>query len=1170
MRGPLHPSDAQEQLLAFLPIPSAILSVFGSSVIIYMIFKSKQQRNLTPYLRLLFAMSVYDIVSSLNWSVAAFLRPQDTSLRLLSIGNNTTCNIVGFVNQISHATMIYQGMLGLYFLLTARYGYSNSYIARRIEPWMHVVSIGYPIAFAIAQAVLDVYGEVTMGIGCWLVAGENCATEFLCTTRILSWVSYGVPLLIVCISLVVNNTIILLHARNQIRPAQHFSSAAFTVGNNTSLFISENDHHHVGNDEDDNDDSSAATQPESKYVSPSDDSAADILSGSVHSTTAFSKDQARRLRLISSQAILFVASYVICNAWTGITGLLEDLGDTVQDELAELVHCYPIFVLQAIFSPLQGFFNMMVFIRPKYLKFRHLHKGESRLWVVRRAIFGEEVRPTIRPQRNMIKAPNRLEALNDNAVPEKKPQKAKADRVSPSVAPLPRGMVSDLTASQGDFDHVMKEADDDRWEDKATTENSRNAPLISHRKRSSLLLCTSSALDIISENQESVFEALPVLPGSEDLVEDVFCPRTLDRRWISGSVNLVGSGNTANQELCLSIPARLESSFDSSTEETSSPSSISHPPQSPAGTLTNHSPTSRESSSTSPFTMNMMNSDAASVTPSVAPSVTPSVTPSMRRQFGDYEERFQSIDSEIDAIRTSFDLDPDETRLDLSVLEIRIDELENAENKLINERHRLHSMLLSEKEKLIQMREEERLKKLAEQQVQQCDQAETQKPMLPLEIISPSQQRANEFRRSSGGLFEISKQLNISHAKNEAQGVEINRLERQLRLLADLQGVNVSDLRRALAHACEDEAYGEMQHRIAKLEAELEAAKLMQKAPPKASLSEAEESHRGEEMDALRFQVQQQQMEIHRLKSMIEERDTRIEGLLADQQKSAQALNSGANTMSQEYEELLGLLAAKDTALDEAKAALEAEQEKSIDHERMLLLNNEKIRKKEMTGLKELHFEQVLALEKKVIRTENNCADRIKDMEQQLNSLYVAVGVINEDHDADKEQRNRLSNDLTEADSKVASQLNVAERQSSAGGEGGLYSTLLMNELMSMKEQAAASSSMASAEPSPLEAFTMTGPLLIKSKGVVRKWKAKHSRLFLCGDHYQFDVGEKSYSLQFGISKIDFNPNHPLSFVVQTDPNDPRAPNIAAAVSNEEDYHKWMSALGKATTGRVN
>jgi hypothetical protein len=71
-----------------------------------------------------------------------------------------------------------------------------------------------------------------------------------------------------------------------------------------------------------------------------------------------------------------------------------------------------------------------------------------------------------------------------------------------------------------------------------------------------------------------------------------------------------------------------------------------------------------------------------------------------------------------------------------------------------------------------------------------------------------------------------SKQLRILQAKNEAQAVDINRLERQLRILADLQGISVSDLRKALENACASEAFGELQSRVAKLKFELEAATL--------------------------------------------------------------------------------------------------------------------------------------------------------------------------------------------------------------------------------------------------------------------------------------------------------------------------------------------------------
>lgn len=93
------------------------------------------------------------------------------------------------------------------------------------------------------------------------------------------------------------------------------------------------------------------------------------------------------------------------------------------------------------------------------------------------------------------------------------------------------------------------------------------------------------------------------------------------------------------------------------------------------------------------------------------------------------------------------------------------------------------------------------------------------------------------------------------------------------------------------------------------------------------------------------------------------------------------------------------------------------------------------------------------------------------------------------------------------------------------------------------------------------------GMLIVKSKSLMRKWKSKHSKLYLQGNHYQWDMEGKSYMLGFGISKVEFYPNHPLSFTVYTNPFDEMAPVIHAATSTEEDYHRWMAALTKATTG---
>ena len=66
----------------------------------------------------------------------------------------------------------------------------------------------------------------------------------------------------------------------------------------------------------------------------------------------------------------------------------------------------------------------------------------------------------------------------------------------------------------------------------------------------------------------------------------------------------------------------------------------------------------------------------------------------------------------------------------------------------------------------------------------------------------------------------------------------------------------------------------------------------------------------------------------------------------------------------------------------------------------------------------------------------------------------------------------------------------------------------------------------------------------------------------------QWEMEGKSYTLGTGISKVEFNPNHPLSFSVYTNPFDDMAPVVHAAASSEDDYHRWMAALTLATTGR--
>lgn len=94
------------------------------------------------------------------------------------------------------------------------------------------------------------------------------------------------------------------------------------------------------------------------------------------------------------------------------------------------------------------------------------------------------------------------------------------------------------------------------------------------------------------------------------------------------------------------------------------------------------------------------------------------------------------------------------------------------------------------------------------------------------------------------------------------------------------------------------------------------------------------------------------------------------------------------------------------------------------------------------------------------------------------------------------------------------------------------------------------------------------GSLIVESNSMLRKWKTKPSRIYMRGEGYQWEIGDKrSFPIQFGVSKVEFHPNYPLSFIVLLDPSSPHAPTIRAAAMNEYDYHRWMAALLKATTG---
>jgi hypothetical protein len=354
-------SDLQKKVLAILPIPSAILSILGSSIIIYMAMRSRKSKPWTPYNRLLVAMSSYDMITSITLAIAAFLYPKETSNKAWAFGNDATCSMIGFLNQLAYSGTFYNAMLSYYFLLTARFAVKNEQIARRIEPAMHIMAVGFPAVSGFVGLILDVYAEPDVNIGCWVNRyPKRCGygpdgTGEPCKSVMVAWIFGGWIAFFTLISLIANNFVIWIFVRKQVR--MHRSR----VGSKKSM-TEKNESYQADDDDDssskkqlDDASSSMASSFRSLQVKSQRQS-----QGSTEIDHARIAGQKRRLVLVSSQAFLFVASYVVCTVSTYILRLFESQATTYVWEMELPYNNYILLVLQALFFPLQGLFNLFV------------------------------------------------------------------------------------------------------------------------------------------------------------------------------------------------------------------------------------------------------------------------------------------------------------------------------------------------------------------------------------------------------------------------------------------------------------------------------------------------------------------------------------------------------------------------------------------------------------------------------------------------------------------------------------------------------------------------------------------------------------------------------------------------------------------------------------------
>mmetsp|Transcript_17956 Transcript_17956/g.29009 ORF Transcript_17956/g.29009 Transcript_17956/m.29009 type:complete len:161 (+) Transcript_17956:63-545(+) len=107
---------------------------------------------------------------------------------------------------------------------------------------------------------------------------------------------------------------------------------------------------------------------------------------------------------------------------------------------------FPLLLLQSIFLPAQGFFNVLIFIRPQYMRSRKDFPQESRWWCVRRALYGQVVKP--KRTRSMVPTANANSVGGGNVASHE--LGLSRENIAPS------GTISGDLTETGDHVHILK------------------------------------------------------------------------------------------------------------------------------------------------------------------------------------------------------------------------------------------------------------------------------------------------------------------------------------------------------------------------------------------------------------------------------------------------------------------------------------------------------------------------------------------------------------------------------------------------------------------------------------------------------------------------------------------------------------------------------------------
>lgn len=323
-------THTQQVHLSIWPHFTGPLSMVGSGLIICEVLRDPKKRR-KVYHRLLLAMSICDLNTSLWYSLSTVAIPRGTENVYAPSGTRGTCTAQGFFIQFGIATPLYNAALAIYYLLIVRYQWKEQRI-RKAEKALHAAPLAWAAATSLASLGMTLLNNANLW--CWIASVPLGCTgsrrnggvndcERGDNAWIYRWAFFYGPL--------------------------WFAIALSGVAMVMTWGV-------VRKTEAQTDKRRIALEVSPGGTADEDDGEAENRSRN--------QQRGKRSRQVATQAFFYMLAFFL--SWTPAT-----LTRFIQMVWGKTY--YPIILMMAIFTPLQGFFNFLVYSRPRWMRFRKSH-----------------------------------------------------------------------------------------------------------------------------------------------------------------------------------------------------------------------------------------------------------------------------------------------------------------------------------------------------------------------------------------------------------------------------------------------------------------------------------------------------------------------------------------------------------------------------------------------------------------------------------------------------------------------------------------------------------------------------------------------------------------------------------------------------------------------------